>query len=64
MQRRNFMQKSVLAAGASLLTGAALKANPGKNDELKKEDEAFAGKPFNLNYAIHDGMFRENAGAD
>ncbi len=51
------MQKSILAAGASLLTGAALKANP-----VKREEEVFDGKPFNLYYGIHDGMFHENAG--
>jgi hydroxypyruvate isomerase len=55
------MQKSILAAGASLLTGSALNANPVKKEEPKKED-LFDGKPFNLNYGIHDGMFHENAG--
>jgi hydroxypyruvate isomerase len=55
MERRDFMQQSVLA-GASLLSGAALKANP--------REKAPAGAPFNLYYGIHDGMFAENAGPD
>lgn len=54
------MQKSVLG-GASLLTGAALKANPVKTNDKTGEDLA-PSKPFNLNYGIHDGMFHENAG--
>lgn len=62
MQRRNFMQKSVLAAGASLLAGAAVKANPAEKAEAAGEQAVFSGKPFNLNYGTHDGMFRENAG--
>ncbi len=55
MQRRRFMQQSALA-GASLLTATMAHANSGKN----KAAEA----PFHLNYAIHDGMFKNSAGAD
>ena len=53
MQRRKFMQQSVLA-GAGLITAAACKAGADGN---KKDD-----KPFHLNYAIHDGMFKNTAG--
>lgn len=59
MQRRKFLEQS-LVAGASLLSfGSVLGAS--KNTLLKK---AMAEKPFNLNYGIHDGMFRNHAGPD
>lgn len=47
-------------AGASTLTGAAVVANeiPGKKMNQPIE------KPFNLKYAIHDGMFRNSGGND
>ncbi|MDP4214153.1 MAG: hypothetical protein Q8918_02475 [Bacteroidota bacterium] len=55
MQRRNFMQKSLLT-GAGLIAGASLKANTAGEKERLNDS-----KPFNLQYAIHDGMFRESA---
>ena len=54
MQRRKFMHQSVLA-GAGLFTAASVKAN---NAGIQSAPE----KPFKLNYAFHDGMFRNNAG--
>lgn len=60
MERRNFLQQSVLATGAALLGTANVIAN--KNaDNIKKR---FAEKPFNLNYGTHDGMFKNNGGTD
>lgn len=59
MKRRNFMQSSVLA-GTALLTGGVLNAAP--NDSSQSTNAA--GKPFNLNYGIHDGMFKNHAGDD
>lgn len=53
MQRRKFMQQSVLA-GAGLFTAASVKAANNNN--------TVAEKPFHLNYAFHDGMFRHHAG--
>lgn len=53
MNRRNFVRNT-------LLTGTALTA--GSN--LFAGTKSPAGKPFNLNYAFHDGMFREHAGPD
>ena len=47
------MQQSALA-GASLLAASVSKANP-------LSDKA-QGDPFHLNYAIHDGMFKNSAG--
>jgi len=55
MQRRHFMQQSTLA-GAGLLAATAAKAG------IKKAGMADA--PFHLNYAIHDGMFKNSAGND
>ena len=57
MQRRKFMQQSLLAGGA-LLSSAAAIANEKKNNHYAGE------KPFNLNYGIHHGMFKNSAGAD
>lgn len=56
MQRRRFMQQGLLA-GASLLAGRKLMAN----SESVKPDLT-SDKVFNLDYAIHDGMFRNLAG--
>ncbi len=59
MQRRNFMQQSLLT-GATLLTGAGLRANATVENAISPNDS----KPFNLQYGIHDGMFKELAGSD
>lgn len=53
MQRRKFMQQSVLT-GASILTASTLFSKPVQPERNEK--------PFHLNYAIHDGMFSNNAG--
>lgn len=58
MERRQFVQQSLLA-GAGLLAGSSIKAS-GEKDHAN----AYAGKPFNLDYAIHAGMFRHSAGED
>lgn len=60
MQRRKFMQHSVVA-GASLLTASVLSANKSTKGDGQIP---FETKPFNLFYAIHDGMFRNSAGND
>jgi hydroxypyruvate isomerase len=57
MQRRKFMQQSLLAGG-----GLFISANVAARTEKGKatDDE----KPFHLNYGIHDGMFKNIAGPD
>jgi len=55
MKRRNFILQSVLA-GAGVLSSRLAFAAP----QAEKKTE----KPFNLNYAFHDGMFKNNGGAD
>lgn len=59
MKRRNFVQNSVLA-GASILTTGLLKTDSANAGATNADN----GKPFNLNYGIHDGMFRNHAGND
>ena len=56
MQRRKFMQQSVLAGGALLSSSAML----AKSNTQNVADD----KPFHLNYGFHDGMFKNSAGAD
>jgi hydroxypyruvate isomerase len=53
MQRRKFVQQSFLA-GASVIAASSLKA--------AANDKPSSASPFNLNYAIHDGMFANSAG--
>ena len=57
MQRRKFMQQSLLAGGSLLAASAAL-AKGGKENVW--DDST----PFHCNYGIHDGMFRNHAGND
>lgn len=66
MERRNFLQRSALA-GASILAGkAALSGTPNAASPSNSSAAALAqaDKPFNMNYAFHDGMFKNNGGAD
>ncbi|MCW3110838.1 MAG: xylose isomerase [Segetibacter sp.] len=61
MQRRRFLSHSLLTAGASVFTAANVFAGK-KNNSYNST--TVADKPFNLNYGIHDGMFRNTAGND
>jgi hydroxypyruvate isomerase len=51
------MQQSLLAGG-SLLTASATFANE------EKGEPADDSKPFQCNYGVHDGMFKNHAGAE
>jgi hydroxypyruvate isomerase len=65
MKRRNFVQSSVLAGAALFTTGVLKAATLTGCAEPAGEAAAIAGdKPFNLNYGIHDGMFKNHAGDD
>lgn len=57
MNRTDFLKNSLLATGA-MVTGASLS---GKAAEHQPED--LAGKTFNLDYAPHEGMFKNAGGA-
>ena len=56
MQRRKFMQRSLLAGGA-LFSSASILAE--QNKQPVADD-----KPFHLNYGFHDGMFKNNVAGD
>jgi hydroxypyruvate isomerase len=56
MKRKNFIRQTTVA-GAAMLAPLAMLAR----DKRKVDDP---GKPFKLNYAFHDGMFKYNAGKD
>jgi len=60
MKRRNFLQQLSMA-GASFVTASA--AGTATAASCQQPISA-ADKPFNLNYATHDGMFKNSAGAD
>ena len=57
MERRKFMQQSLLAGG-SLLTASNLMASENRTDRW--DDST----PFHCKYAIHEGMFNNLAGRD
>lgn len=56
MHRRNFLQTGALGA-TGLLTTGVLQASPRPAPVLEK------GKPFQLDYAFHQGIFREHVGS-
>jgi hydroxypyruvate isomerase len=55
VKRRNFIQQSFLA-------GAGIVASPWTMATAKRK--TVADKPFHLDYAIHDGMFKNSAGTN
>lgn len=61
MQRRNFLQNG-LFAGASTIIGTSVFAN--EDAQANAKTNTNAEKTFNLNYAPHDGMFKNSGGAD
>jgi len=56
MQRRSFLKKGSLASVSILAGSASVQASEEKNQLM--------ANPFNLNYAIHDGMFANHGGKD
>jgi hydroxypyruvate isomerase len=60
MKRRIFLQQSALA-GASLFTASGVSAAA---TTVYGPPVPAADKPFNLNYAFHDGMFKNHGGAE
>jgi hydroxypyruvate isomerase len=57
MQRRKFLRNSFLTSAATITVGQSFAGNI--NGISLTEN-----KPFNLDYAFHDGMFKNNAGED
>ena len=62
MERRKFIRNSFLSGAAAITVGPpiALGAFAGN----KKKISLTEAKPFNLPYAFHDGMFKNNGGED
>jgi hydroxypyruvate isomerase len=56
MKRRNFIQQGISAGGAMLAPIAMLPGGACQVPEI--------AKPFKMNYAFHDGMFKVSAGND
>ncbi len=56
MRRRNFIQENIVAGSAMFLPATLL------TEAANKETQS--DKPFKLNYAFHDGMFKNSAGKD
>lgn len=59
------MQQAALA-GVSVFTAGLAAASGIKNEKINRAEKKInaADKPFNMNYAIHDGMFKNNGGND
>jgi len=66
MQRRKFLQHGLTAGSAALLTSSAIGSTSSAGKEISLSDlkKEFDDKTFNLNYGIHDGMFKNSAGDD
>jgi hydroxypyruvate isomerase len=58
MQRRKFMQQTLLTGGALFASSSFATA------KAPTAADVFDEKVFNLNYAFHDGMFKNHAGDD
>lgn len=59
MKRKSFIQRTLLAGISLLTTGVADAASgPSRKPQLLPD----SGEPFHLNYATHDGMFKNSAG--
>lgn len=57
MQRRKFLHNSFLSGAAMVTAGQSFASE-------KKQYFQTENKPFNLDYAFHDGMFKNNGGDD
>ena len=62
MERRKFIRNSFLTGAATITVGHPV-AN-GSVAEKKEDISLTENKPFNLDYAFHAGMFKNNAGED
>lgn len=62
MERRNFLRNSFIT-GAGLTMGAQAFASPRHSTSSLLNGLSNINKTFNLDYAFHDGMFKEHGGA-
>ena len=61
MERRKFIRNGFLSGAAVVTAGQSFAGGVVKTQPLAASTET---KPFNLDYAFHDGMFKNNGGAD
>jgi hydroxypyruvate isomerase len=64
MERRKFIRNSFLSGAAVVTAGQALTLNKNNDVDRFETTRTEANKPFNLDYAFHDGMFKNNGGDD
>src|SRR6266498_2786075 len=57
MERRKFIRNSFLTSTAVITASQSFAANNNKISLIEN-------RPFNLDYAFHDGMFKNNGGED
>ncbi len=62
MERRKFIRNSFLSGAAVVTAGQSF--GDGTQPPAVEKKFSTEAKPFNLDYAFHDGMFRNNGGAD
>ena len=62
MERRKFIRNSFLSGAAVMTTSHPIAI--GSFAKNKNEISMTENKPFNMDYAFHDGMFRNNGGED
>ncbi len=63
MERRTFLQQGTLAGISALTLGAGAAAHAAASTQGHAANTGTAGaKTFNMNYAPHDGMFKNSAG--
>lgn len=61
MERRNFIKKGVLAGASTMAFGSLSSVKP---QMMNLNQHNAKGETFHLNYAPHDGMFKNLAGKD
>ena len=65
MERRKFIRNSFLSGAAVVTAGQSFADGVVKTQPVTGEKKVSTeAKPFNLDYAFHDGMFKNNGGAD
>jgi len=66
MKRRKFIRSSFLSGAAVVTAGQTLAMSNAKNQVVATQTKSAQpdSKSFNLDYALHDGMFKNNAGED
>jgi hydroxypyruvate isomerase len=64
MERRKFIRNSFLSGAATITVGQSFAEKKNETEFVKTQTKAAENKPFNLDYAFHDGMFKNHAGED